>query len=325
MQTVWRRPLGLAAVLILLALAISACGPARGEGFDFERDYRLGAGVRLAGDQVILAYRVNLDAGSVIAGDATLTGKSVRLDGAVDGDAVVVADRVELGPEARVGGDLVVCAKTIVRDEAAQIGGALKEECTRSGRDSLSRLMNSGRDSWRGSSLFRAGSVLVGALLFGALTALATAIFPRPLARMAGAARRAPLIAGGVGFLTWAAAIVLTGVYGLSLLLLVPVILLPVVIVAWLLIVLLSVLGWMALAQPLGRALLRRVGAGAYPPMIAAGIGAAALALLVRVWSVFWLTAWIGVLATAVLGSVALGAVILTRAGRRPYPPQDSV
>ncbi len=323
MKTVWRRPLGLVAVLILLALVISACGPtkARGEGFDLTRDYRLSSGERLQGDQVILAYGVRLEPGSAITGNATLTGKTVQLDGTVEGGVVVVADRFAMGPQARVGGDLVVCAKTMVRDAAAQVGGTFKEECTNTGRDSLSSVMNSGWDRWRGSPLFRAGSVLVGALLFGALTALLTAVFPRPLVRMSQAVRRAPLIAGGVGLLTWLAALMLTGVYGLSLLLLVPIVLLPFVIVGWLLILLLSVLGWMALAQPFGDALMRRFGGGAHPPMIAAGIGAAALAVLVRVWSVFWFTAWIGLLAMAVLGSVGLGAVILTRAGRRPYPP----
>jgi hypothetical protein len=65
---------------------------------------------------------------------------------------------------------------------------------------------------------------------------------------------------------------------------------------------------------------VRRLGMDHQPRMVSAAVGGITLALLIRVWSVFWFTAWIGILATIILGSVGLGAVLLTHVGTRPYP-----
>jgi hypothetical protein len=54
--------------------------------------------------------------------------------------------------------------------------------------------------------------------------------------------------------------------------------------------------------------------------MVSAAIGGVTLALLLRIWSIFWFTAWMGLLATIILGSIGLGAVLLTHIGTRPYP-----
>jgi hypothetical protein len=62
------------------------------------------------------------------------------------------------------------------------------------------------------------------------------------------------------------------------------------------------------------------VGIDKQPRMVTAAVGGIVLSLLLRLWSVFWFTAWIGVLATAVLGSIGLGTVILTHVGTKPYP-----
>jgi hypothetical protein len=116
--------------------------------------------------------------------------------------------------------------------------------------------------------------------------------------------------------------------YAISLILILPVILLPFVVLAWVVIGLLSLLGWVALAEPFGRTLFRWLHMEPQPPMIAAAMGGITLTALVRVWSIFPFTEWIGLLATVVLGSAGLGAVVLTRAGTRTYPrsgPQPAV
>ncbi len=115
-------------------------------------------------------------------------------------------------------------------------------------------------------------------------------------------------------------AVGLTIIYSMSLLLVLPVVLLPFVIVGWLIVGFLSLLGWVALAQPFGVWVVSRFGMDRQPRMVSAAIGGITLALLLRIWSIFWFTAWIGLLATIILGSVGLGAVILTHIGTRPYP-----
>ncbi len=321
------RKLALPALMVLLALVVTGCQTSAEDfdSFSMASSYTLRAGEERAGDQVILAGTIVLEAGSVVDGGITLLGEKVTLDGEVRGEAVAVADRLTAGDEAHITGDLVVCAKSLELSDAARIDGQVREECNRSGRASVANTINSGWESWRGSVLFRMGAVISGSLFFGALSALLTAILPRSLVRMSESIYRAPVIAGGVGMLTMLAATGLTVVYGISLLLILPLVLLPLVILAWLVIGALSVLGWVALVGPFGVALLRRAGLEGQPHMVAAAVGGVALSLLLRVWSIFWFTAWIGLLATALLGAIGLGAVLLTRAGTRPYPRRDAV
>ena len=320
---VWQRvlPLGVMALLAVAALACASETPDVG-GFTLGRAYRLTSGDQLRGDQMVVAEQITLEAGSVIDGNATLTGSDIIFDGDVNGDVVVVAEHLVIGPEAQVTGDMTFCAKDLEQDPAARIDGDLKEECANSGGVSASRLMESGWESWRASAFFRVGSGIIGSLLFGALAALGAVLFPRSLVRMSESVHTSPAAAGGVGCLTMLVAFGLTILYGMSLLLVLPVVLLPFVLIGWLIIGLLSLAGWMALAQPFGVLLFRLLRMDRQPRMIAAAMGGIALALMLRIMSVFWFTAWIGLVATAALGSVGLGAVILTRVGTRPYPRQ---
>jgi hypothetical protein len=315
----WLVPFSVFALTILASLAcVSQSRDV--DGFNFRRNYTLKSGEQRSGDQVVLAYDIKLEPDSLIDGNATLTGNRVTLEAEVDGDVVVVADNLTVGDSAHVTGDLVVCSKNFKQSPVARIDGEVKEECTNSGSVSFTNTVESGWDTWRGSVFFRVSTAIAGSLLFGALAALGTVLFPQPLVRMSESVQQSPVAAGGIGFLTMLVTIGLTVIYSISLLLVLPVVLLPFVIVGWVAIGLLSTLGWVALAQPFGVFLVRRLGMDRQPSMVSAAIGGIALGLLLRVWSVFWLTAWIGLLATIILGSIGLGAVLLTHIGTRPYP-----
>ncbi len=314
-------------VLILLVLSSLACVGVtdKAKGFELRRIFTLKSGQQRSGDQVFVAYKIRLEKDTAIGGNLTMIGRTITLDSTVQGDVVVVADRLTLGEDTQVNGDLVVCVKHLDEGTGTQIiGGKLKKECTTSNRVSFSNLVESAWNSWQGSLLFRVSASLVGALLFGALSALFTAVFPRPLVRMSESVYRSPFTTGGIGCLTMLVAAGLTVTYAVSLRLLLPLILLPVVMLGWLAAIVLSLIGWVALAGPFGIYLLHLLGMGKQPRMIGAAVGGIALALLLRVWSVFWFTAWIGLLATVVLGSFGLGAVLLTRVGTRPYPHPTS-
>jgi len=317
-------PLAAMAVIMLLATACTG-DAAEVSGFRVGEVYTLRAGERVSADQVVLASDIFLEPGSLVTGTMTLLGSNVVLDGEVQGDVVVIADRLEVGGNAQVVGDLVICVKDFDRSPLATIEGKILEKCADSGSVSAVNVIESGWDAWRESLWFRVSSAIVGALFFGALAALITVMFPRHLVRMSESVFQTPGTAGGIGFLTLLVAAGLTAVYVVSLLLVLPVVLLPLLIVGWLVIGVSSVLGWVALAGPFGVYLLRVLGLGRQPRMVAAAVGGVALVLLLRMWSVFWFTAWIGILATAVLGSVGLGVVILTRAGTRPFPRHDLV
>ena len=160
------------------------------------------------------------------------------------------------------------------------------------------------------------GAVISGSLFFGALSALLTAILPHVLCPSRSTARRSSPGRGHVDrarrdradrrlwhFAAADSALVL-----------------PLVILAWLVIGALSVLGWVALVGPFGVALLRRAGLEGQPHGHGAAVGSVALSLL-RVWSIFWFTAWIGLLATALL-SASGWARCCSRALARPIPPR---
>lgn len=316
-----RRWLGSLGVLLMLSLSTLACGVGLGgsDELRLDRTFRLKSGDQRMGDQVLMAYDAYLGANSIVNGNVTVTANRVDLDAEVDGDVVVIADTLDIGASAHVTGNVVACVNTLRQHGDARIEGELRRECADDDSVSVTELVDSGWNTWRDSVFFRLSTVLVGTLLFGAFAALGTVLIPRRLVRMSESVQQAPLAAGGMGLLTLVVAVGLTLIYGLSLRLVVPLALLPVVVLAWVVLIVLSLIGWMALAAPFGIFLFRLIRVDTVPHMITAAAGGMVLALLLRVWSVFWVTSWIGLLASLVVGSVGLGAVLLTRAGGQPY------
>lgn len=317
----WVIPLG---ILALLVLASAACVGQTGDisGFSLRESYNLKSGEQRDGDQLVIANQINLEPDSVITGDVTLLGNRVELGAQIEGDVVVIADQLRVADTTDIQGNLTLCVNTLKQDEAARITGTVKEECADSGRVSASNVVESGWRGWRQSALIRLGSAIGGALFAGIFAALSMFVLPAPMIRMSRSVRQAPVASGGIGCLTWVVAIGVTVAYAVSLLLVLPLLLLPLVIVGWLLLGLAVLLGWVALAEPFGRTVFRWLGIADQPPVIAAVIGGVLLTLLVRIWGVFWFTEWIGAVLSIVLGSVGLGAVILTRVGMRAYPPR---
>ncbi len=124
---------------------------------------------------------------------------------------------------------------------------------------------------------------------------------------------------GGVGAITVLILVGLTLLYALMLKLVVPLVLLPVVVLIWLALLLLSLLGWLALAEPFGVFLFRILRADRQPRMITAAVGGMVLALLLRLWSVFWFAPLFAFLSVILFIAIGLGPVLLTRFGTQPY------
>lgn len=316
----WVVPFGVL-VLTLLATAAWAGSRVRTEGFSLRRDFTLTSGNQRSGDQVIVAVKdVNFESQSAVNGKATIIGSDVVIEGEVADDVVVLADRLVVGETAHIQGDLVACVNSLVQQPGARIDGELKEECSGGRGVNVASLAESGLDGWRENVVLRFGGIVVGALLFGAVAALVALVIPRPLIRMSNSMRRSPATTGGFGFLTLLVALGLTMIYFVSLLLVLPLVLLPFVVLAWIMLGLLCLVGWIALAEPFGNRVLEFLGIDEQPRMISAAVGGIALTLAVRIWGLFWFTSWVGMLLTAILGSMGLGAVLLTRMGTRPFP-----
>ena len=311
--------------MLLVLLATSACSGelALDGGLSIRDDYTLSSDEYADSDQVVIANSVDLQPGSQVSGVVTYIGGTVDIAGEIDGDVTVVAEEFRLLEGARINGDLTFCAGAFQRDSSALVSGEVREQCAQNDT-TVESVIEAGVDGWRSSPFVRGATTIGSALLFGALAALATLIMPAPLTRISRSMQRAPLAAGAVGFLAILASIGLTLIYVLSLVLILPLAMLPVVLIGWGVLVLLSVLGWIGLAEPFGRFVLARLGVGEFPRMVEAALGGMALTLFIRLWSVFWFTSWVGWVLSVILGSLALGAVLLTRIGRFMYPVPGS-
>lgn len=315
----WAVRLGLLALLAALLASCSFESDQLG-GFRFDDDFHLRTGERLDGDRVWVGSRLAYDPGSHINGDVTLIADEVTFGGSIAGDLTVIASDFTFDSTARVTGDLTYCADQSRIQPGAQVDGALKEECAADRRTAVDHLFGAGPDRWQPSFLARLLGTLGRVLFLGGIAALGMILFPAGLRRMSSSVRAAPLAAAGIGCLTLVAAVGISVIYGLSLILVVPLLVLPVFLLAWLALGLALLVGWTAFAHPVGRWLLRRAGAGEPPPMVQAAVGGLALGLMVMIWDLFWFTGWIGTLATMIVSAIGLGAVILTRLGTRPYP-----
>ena len=151
------------------------------------------------------------------------------------------------------------------------------------------------------------------------LCALIAVMFPRRLRLARNAVTAAPATAAIVGFLSLCAALGLTLLYVVSLLLFITALLLPFAALAWIALAALSVVGWVVIAEPIGHTLLRRRKVYA-APMAAAAVGGFVLTFGLQALSWLPLIGWIGSLVGFVLGFTGLGALLLTRLGTRSYP-----
>jgi len=315
-------------LLVLLALVLAGCSfeSDRLGGFRFDDAFRLGAGEELDGDRFWVGSRLVFEPESRVRGDMTLIGDEVIVGGLVDGSLTVVASSFTLGDAARVTGDLTYCADRAVVEPGAQVLGALQEECAAGNRATLDRLIGEGRDRWAPGFLTRLLGTFGRTLFLSAIAALGMVLFPTSLRRMSGSVLRAPLASAGIGCLTLVAAVGISAVYALSLILVVPLLILPLFLLAWLALGLALLVGWAAFAFPVGGWVLRRAGLTPQPPMVQAAAGGLVLGLAVMIWDLLWFTGWIGFLLSTIISAIGLGAVILTRLGTRPYPhsaPED--
>ncbi len=155
------------------------------------------------------------------------------------------------------------------------------------------------------------------------LCALIAVLFPRRLRVARNAATSAPATTAVVGFLSLCAALGLTVLYAISLVLFITALLLPFAALAWIIFAALSAIGWAVIAEPIGHMLLRRREIYA-APMAAAAVGGFVLTFGIELLRLLPAVGWIGSVIGFVLGSAGLGALLLTRLGTRPYPERHA-
>jgi len=317
-----------AAVLTLVSVhPASAQGP--DGGVVVNDQYTLGKDQVHRGNLTVIARQVVLEAGSRVDGNLSIVSSGpVTLNGEVNGNVSVLAPNATLASGLRVNGNLSICVREVSQSPGAVISGDQSAGCDQlgavfSGRDSngIRQIRNLPFGGYTETPLLRLFRVIVMACAIAALAALVMLFFPRHIGRITETATDSPITTGLVGFVSIGVALAITAVYLLSIVLTVGVMCLaaPIVAALWVAVFLALLLGWIAVAVPLGRAIAYRL--KVHPtPMVTAALGALALTLLYGVIDMIPCIGWLSWVMLVVLGSVGFGAVLLTRFGTRPYP-----
>jgi hypothetical protein len=301
-----------AAGVLLVTAPVDATPPApasaartvKGNATVFGGDYSLPAGEVREGNVVV--YGGSVDIEGRVTHDMTVFGGNAQIDGTVDHDVVLLGGNVHLGPHAVVGHDVSVIGGNLDRDPGAQVGHNVTAGI--SGVDFGAPFAALVPISFP-SRLFRGFDFGFGlGLAFGMvlLALLLNLFFPAQVATAGQALEERPVASLGYGCLTAVAGVLLAVLFGITILLLPVSLAIAVAMGAgWL-------LGWTAVMVAVGRRLTLALN-WRVDPVLTLLIGGGLAAVVVNV-------PVLGGLFGLVVGSMALGAAVLTRFGTRPAP-----
>lgn len=302
----------IAVALSLLALTVT---PALAQGGDLGDQICTGDNYTVREGQsvgTVLAFgcNVTVEKGATVRGDISLFGGNATVDGTVNGSIVAFGGNILVNEGALVNGDLSPIGGNANIDPGATVRGTV----TRTPR-SLHLNPNAPTVSFgdvRPRGFFAWGvDILMGivtAIAFAALGALVILFAPGPTRRVGDAAQAQPLGSAGIGCLT----LIVLPILGI--LLAITVIGIPVALVLVLVAAIAWIFGWIAIGYLAGERILKALNAREILPVVAVVVGILILAVIGQVPLLGWLV-------SLLVGTLGIGAVVLTRFGTRPYPP----
>jgi hypothetical protein len=297
-------------VLVGLLLASAACTPLGGdEGIVVGSSYRLPEGESLDHDLAVFGGSVLLEKDSRIRGSLAIFGGTVVVNGRIEGDLAAFGGVVSLEENAVIQGDVLTYGASVSTHEKAVIQGRVG-----SGRPPSRLPGMMPRAEWAlGKGLDFVGSVfgaLFQSLALGALGALAGLFVLRPLERVGDTLMGQPVSAGLMGVLT------LVAVSGISVTLVITIIMIPLSIIGFMALGFGILFGWLALGLVTGERLAHLFNREWSGP-VSAGVGTLALSLAANL---LWIIPCVGWILPVTAGFVGLGAVAFTRFGVKVYP-----
>lgn len=311
--------LWLASLLAVLFLALTASatfaqGP-NGDRLIVGQSFVLAAGQELNGNLVVLGGSVTLEERSIVYGDVASFGGSLSVAGTVQGNVAAFGGPVDLRNSAVIQGSLATFGGPISRAPGAVVSGdtfnGLTAPFSLPGRLPIPEMPTPpvGRptDVSRGVlwsilawELWTVGWALVLALL----GVIAIALAPRALSRVASTAANDTWVSFGIGLLTLVVGLLL----GLILL-----IACCLGVLVWLALAVAWLVGWIAVGLWFGQRLLQALRVRNVSSLAEVALGIFLITFLSRVpWC-------IGFLFSLVVGSIGLGAIVLTRFGTQRY------
>jgi hypothetical protein len=264
-------------------------------------------GGTVRGDVVVFGGNLTTESESTVTGNVAVFGGAANIAGTVNGDVAIAGGSVNLASTAVVNGSVRVAGGSLNRAEGATVRGSVTQENSPRFGTAWSRIFTTPFTTpFNGFQLAGANFLrdLITALALAALGALLVVFFPQPTRRVMETAQRQVGPSLGVGCITLLLAPVL---FLLLLITLVgPVLLVLALAAAW-------IFGWIAVGYLAGEKILEAFKAREIAPVLAVVIGVFILAIVGAVPCLGWLI-------SLLIGTVGIGAVILTRFGTRPYP-----
>ncbi len=298
---------------LLPTITVLAKGPQDGRVI-FGEDFTLESGEELDGDLVVFGGDVILEEGSLVDGEVVVMGGSAIVAGEVEEDLVVFGGMVKLEETAVIDGDLVVLGGIVEREEGAVVEG-----------DIIKGLKFGLRFPTFPFKLYRWPyityrfffDVFKAFVFVFALTALGILIvlfWPEQTKLVSEVILTSPLPCLGVGVLS------LITAFGLTTLLALTICFSPLAILMGIAVLVAGLFGWVAVGLLVGQKLVEALKLKELFPLVTVAIGVLFISLL-------GVVPCLGKVFTFFVGSLGLGAVILTRFGTLPYPappPKES-
>lgn len=337
------RPLFVMLVLLTLALlplqAAQAQGlalPDRDGGVIIGSSYVLKDGETLTGGMVVIGGSALLEAGSIFYGDLVVIGGSstieegaqvngavvtiggsLTIDTEVKGDVVSIGGPTLLENNTHIRGDLVTIGGPVQKTEGAQVDGELIDNPTPPTRPDRPEVNIPVFDNPRFdfvNPFLEALGLLARSIGFGLFAGLIVLFLPEQTRRVSNAAMHQPLMAGGIGILTYIlfivvmVALALFSVLIITLLLTGPLlIIVPFVLAAgW-------AFGWFALGTEVGVRLIGLFNLE-WPLPVSAVLGTFLLTLISGLFTFDFIICF-GWVVPVFLSLLGVGAVAMTRFG----------
>jgi hypothetical protein len=288
----------------------------RGDRTISGENFVLRSGETLHGDLTVFGGNVTLEESSIVEGNVNMFGGNADVAGSVTGDISLVGGNVLLRNSAVVDGDISKMGGTVTRSPGALVRGSESAMSVPAipgfgddNRDEPRVIVrdNNSPFNWLFSVITSTITTVLGAILISLLALAIVALLPNNVAQAASVLTANWLMSGVVGALTLFAVPIIAVVLAITICL-IPFSLLLVLALAAAI-----VAGWTISARILGERVMHAVHRSDWTMIGQTVAGAVLLALL---GAVPILGGLIGFVATA----LGLGALVLTRAGTRPYP-----